>query len=65
MSYHIKRDGGWLCGHDNKKQYVSVFYRKDGYISFSYAKKVDLKNCCPDCKKRFEEIIQKQKQNAS
>lgn len=63
--YHIKRDGGWLCGLDRRYPYLAK-KEKRNYITFSQAHKVAWSNVnfcsCPDCRKRYYEILSKLKQ---
>ena len=58
-NYHIKRDGAWLCKLDI--QWPKLFIKLDGAISFSQAHKVNLEYCCPDCRKKYYDIISKLK----
>ena len=57
--FHIKRDGGNLCGNTYKG------YKAYSSVPFSFAHKLNLNNpnvgCCEKCLKRYYEIISKMK----
>lgn len=60
--YHIKRDAAFLCKQDickYGKSFIKLF--KPNHISFSQAHKTKLDTCCPDCTKRYYEILDKLK----
>lgn len=56
MSYHIKRDGAWLCGLDKKSSFLA---KKDTSISFSAAHKSELNYCCDLCKQKYVDALNK------
>jgi hypothetical protein len=63
MGFHIKRDGGYLCG--TKIIRKGIWQNKYRFITFSDAhkyprKELDLR-CCAGCKKRYYEIFKKLK----
>jgi hypothetical protein len=55
--YHIRRDGGWLCGK-SKKDWA---YALHSHISFSEAHKRNLKGCCKICQQRYYQILENMK----
>ena len=53
-SYHIKRDGGFMCG-----QKIDNMNPKWDGISFKVAHTSKLEHCCNKCKKRYFEVVSK------
>ena len=48
--YHIKKDQKFLCGKKPNKRQKEVF------VSYSHAHQYSLTECCPLCKKKFDEL---------
>jgi hypothetical protein len=60
-TYHIRRDGRWLCNNTLNSSMVKG-YSYAPEISFSDAHKKNLKfGCCEKCQKRYYEILDKLK----
>ena len=55
MTTHIKRDGGWICKYNKYKH--SYSFKNDNDIKFSKAHSMDISYICPDCQKRYYEIL--------
>ena len=58
MSYHIRRDGAWLCKKDITRSKTILKHLNERHVTFADAHKMgNLKYCCKDCLKRYYEIV--------